>query len=134
MIEKLLNVVVVVRDQTKALDFYTKVLGFEKRTDISPPWGTRWVTVAPKGQDIEIALLQSGNRSDPNLPQLEPGKGPQWTFQTSDCKEDFTELQSRGVKFDQSKPEEQPWGVQATFSDPDGNKFGLLQPVTRQAW
>lgn len=134
MIEKLANVVLVVRDQTKALDFYTNVLGFEKRTDISPPWGVRWVTVAPKGQDVEISLFQAGKYPDPSLGELQPGKGPQWTFQTTDCKRDFEELKARGVKFDQSKPDENPWGIQATFADPDGNKFALLQPMSRQAW
>ena len=37
MIEKLPNIIVLVRDQEKALDFYTNVLGFEKRTDYTPP-------------------------------------------------------------------------------------------------
>ena len=36
---------VMVEDQQKALEFYTKVLGFEKKTDI-PAGGARWLTVA----------------------------------------------------------------------------------------
>lgn len=134
MIEKLMNVVVVVKDQAKALDFYTTVLGLEKRTDISPPGGVRWVTVAPKGQDIEISLFQAGSSPDSTLTQLQPGKAPQWVFQTTDCKKDFEDLKSRGVKFDQSEPDEFAWGVQAQFADPDGNRFALLQPVARQTW
>lgn len=134
MIDKLMNVVLVVNDQSKALDYYTKVLGFEKRTDLSPPGGSRWVTVAPKGQDIEISLFEAGSSSYPGLSQLQPGKGPQWTFQSTDCKKDFAELQARGVKFDQAKPDEMAWGIQATFADPDGNRFALLQPLARQAW
>jgi predicted enzyme related to lactoylglutathione lyase len=134
MIHKLATVVIVVRDQAKALDFYTKVVGLEKRTDITPPGSPRWVTVAPKGQDIEISLFQAGSNPDPKALQnrWQPGAGPAWTLHTNDIRKDFEELKSRGVRFDQSKPEEYPWGIAATFNDPDGNKFGLLQPP--KAW
>jgi catechol 2,3-dioxygenase-like lactoylglutathione lyase family enzyme len=54
MIEKLMTVGIVVKDQAKALDFYMRALGFEKRADFTPPGNPRWVTVAPKGQDIEM--------------------------------------------------------------------------------
>src|SRR5579863_2952192 len=122
MIGKLAVVTVVVKDQDKALDFYTKVLGFEKRSDFTSPGG-RWLTVAPKGQDIEIALAKAGSYPDGNGQQvhIEPGHGAQWSLQTTDCKKDFDELKSRGVKFDQSKPAEYPYGIQANFMDPDGN-------------
>jgi predicted enzyme related to lactoylglutathione lyase len=133
MIEKLMNVVIVVKDQTSALDFYTRVLGFEKRTDFTPPGGARRLTVAPKGQDIEISLFQAGSSPDPKAPQnrLQPGSNPQWTLQTNDCRKDFEELKSRGVKFDQAQPDQYPWGVLATFRDPDGNAFALLQPPAK---
>jgi predicted enzyme related to lactoylglutathione lyase len=91
------------------------------------------VTVAPKGQDIEISLFQAGSYQDPKAPQnqLQPGSNPQWTLRTSDCRKDFEELKSRGVKFDQARPDEHPWGILATFRDPDGNAFALLQPPAR---
>jgi len=133
MIEKLMTVVIVVKDQVRALDFYTRVLGFEKRTDFTPPGGARWVTVAPKGQDIEISIFQAGSHPDPKAPQnrLQPGSNPQWTLRTSDCRKDFEELKSRGVKFDQARPDEYPWGILATFGDPDGNAFALLQQPSK---
>ncbi len=134
MINKLSIVVIVVKDQAKAMDFYTKILGLEKRTDLMPPGNPRWVTVAPKGQDIEMSLFQAGSLSDPKAPQnrWQPGSGPSWTLQTDDCRKDSEELKSRGVKF-VSEPAEYPWGVGATFSDPDGNIFSLYQP-NPQRW
>jgi predicted enzyme related to lactoylglutathione lyase len=132
MIQKLANVVIVVKDQAKALDFYTQVLGFEKRTDLSPPGSPRWLTVAPKGQDIEISLFQEGTPiPDPKASPLKAGSNPQWTLQTDDCRGDFKRLKDQGVKFDQAEPGEYPWGVLATFRDPDGNAFALLQPPKR---
>src|SRR5271169_1067392 len=133
MIDKLLNVGIVVRDQSKALEFYTSALGFEKRTDMTPPGLSRWVTVAPKGQDIEITLLQAGSNNNPKAPQngWEPGKSPGWTLKSTDCRKDFEELKSRGVKFNEPQPMEYPFGVVASFSDPDGNNFTILQPANK---
>jgi predicted enzyme related to lactoylglutathione lyase len=45
--------------------------------------------------------------------------------------QDFEELKSRGVKFNETQPAEYPWGLLATFSDPDGNNFLLLQPPAK---
>ena len=133
MIEKLLNVVVVVKDQDKAVDFYSRALGLEKRTDFTPSGGSRWVTVAPKGQDIEIVLFQAGSGGDP-ANQLQPGKSPQWAFRTTDCRKDFEEMKLRGVKFNEEQPAQYPWGILATFKDPDGNPFSLLQQPSSNAW
>ena len=131
MIKKLGNVVLVVNNQAKALDFYTKVLGFEKRAELAapgaPPGAPRWITVAPKGQDIEISIFQVGSSQDPAASQLKPGAGPQWNLVTDDCLGDSKRLKGQGVRFDQ-EPSEQPWGIQAIFRDPDGNRFSLLQP------
>ena len=63
----------------------------------------------------------------------EAGKGGA-AFQTTDCKKDFEELKSRGVKFEESKPGEYPWGIHATFIDPDENRFILLLPAAKQVW
>ena len=125
MIQKLQSIDVQVKDQNAALDYYTKKVGFEKRTDIpAPPGGQRWVTVAPKGQDLEISLVQMSAQS-----QSRPSRVG--TFITTDCKKDFDELKSRGVKLNEPKPAEYPFGIVASFTDPDGNSFTLLQPRGR---
>ena len=129
MIQKLSNITVVVKDQAKALDFYTQVLGLEKRTDVpAPPGGSRWVTVAPKGQDIEISIFQAGSFPVPNAPenQWKPGGNPGWTFQTDDCRGDYSRLKDKGVVFDM-EPADNPWSTVASFRDPDGNAFRLVQ-------
>jgi catechol 2,3-dioxygenase-like lactoylglutathione lyase family enzyme len=135
MIEKLATVIIVVKDQAKALDFYTKALGFEKRTDYTPPGNPRWVTIAPKGQDIEMSLFQAGSYNDPKAPQnrWRPGSSPAWTLKSNDCRRDFEEMKARGVRFNEPQPVEYPWGIAATFSDPDGNNFSILQPPAKQS-
>jgi predicted enzyme related to lactoylglutathione lyase len=124
----------VVKDQQAALDFYTSRVGFEKKTDVTPPGRYRWVTVGPKEQDLELALFQAGT-PDPNgwSSNWKPG-GPPIVMYVDDCRGAFAELSSRGVRFMQSQPEEYAWGISATFSDPDGNLFSINQRPAAQAW
>jgi predicted enzyme related to lactoylglutathione lyase len=130
MIEKLILVTIVVKNQNEALDFYTKTLGFEKRADFTPPGNPRWLTVAPKGQDIEMALWEAGSKSDRVPPSHnQPGIGTQWNFKTADCRKTFAELKARGVRF-KSEPVEYPYAIGAEFTDPDGNHFSIVQPKT----
>lgn len=131
MIQKLLNVPIVVKDQKRAVEFYTKALGFDIKTDFTPPGGQRYVTVAPKEQDLEMVLFEVGSSPDPRLSKLEPGRSGGGTFLTNDLRKDFDDLKSRGVKFNESEPQSFPWGQIVTFSDPDGNSFTLLQRPSR---
>ncbi len=121
------QITLVVSNQQTALEFYTRKIGFEKKTDYTPSASHRWVTVGPLGQDIEIALIeQSGNAQGANkLPIV---------LRVSDCRKAFTELKSRGVEFTQPQPEEVPWGIVATFSDPDGNMFSIYQAPPADKW
>ncbi len=128
---KITQVTLVVSNQAKALEFYTRAVGFEKKTDITPPDGYRWVTVGPKGQELELALWEVGSAADPAQKewsrQWAPGKAPPIVVRVADCESAYRELSSRGVEFPQP-PKEYPWGTAATFKDPDGNLFSLSQP------
>jgi predicted enzyme related to lactoylglutathione lyase len=125
----------IVKNQQAALDYYTQKVGFEKKTDFTPPGGYRWVTVSPKDQDLELALFQAGT-ADPNgwSSQWRPGSNPPIVMNVDDCGKAFDELKSRGVEFKQPKPEEHPWGISATFSDPDGNLFSINQLPASKPW
>src|SRR5262245_9514122 len=96
MLEKLVYVTVFVKDQDKALDFYTNVLGFEKRADVPKSDGPRFVAVGLKAQDLLLVLW-------PGTPgQGQPYQGRStaaYTIETKDCRRVFELLKSRGVKF-----------------------------------
>lgn len=123
MLEKVVYVTVFVKDQDKALDFYTKVLGFEKRVDSPKPDGPRALSVGLKGQDLQLVLW-------PGTPgQGQPYQGRStaaYTIETKDCRKAFAALKSRGVKFD-TEVLEYTWGYVAVFQDPDGNRLQLRQ-------
>lgn len=123
MLEKVVYVSVFVKDQDKALDFYTNVLGFEKRADNPTPGGPRFLTVGLKGQDFQLVLW-------PGTPgQGQPFQGRStaaYTVETKDCRKAFEALKARGVKFD-TDVLEYPWGYVAVLQDPDGNRLQLRQ-------
>ena len=125
---KITQFTLVVRNQAQALEFYTSKVGFEKKTDFTPPGGYRWVTVGPRGQDVEIALFQAGTADANNWSsQWKPGIYPPIVMRVDDVRMVSAELKARGVEFRQD-PKEYPWGVSATFADPDGNLFSINQP------
>jgi catechol 2,3-dioxygenase-like lactoylglutathione lyase family enzyme len=53
-------VTVPVGDQDRARDFYVDGLGFEVRLDVPMPGGGRWLTVAPPGAAVSLALVTAG--------------------------------------------------------------------------
>jgi len=116
----------IVKNKAEALQFYTEKVGFEKKTDYTNG-GYRYVTVGPRGQDLELAFWQEGS-PDPtgSSGQLKSGAFPPIVMRVEDVRKTFDELKTRGVKFSQ-EPQEFPWGVSATFEDPDGNRFSINQ-------
>ena len=134
MIEKLTHVPIVVSDQEKALQFYTDVLGLEKRADYQQPGNPRWVTVGPKGQDIELILFKGTYTLDPRAPPEAGSGGNHWVLKTNDCRKDFETLKARGVKFKDPAPVEANYGIAAYFTDPDGNHRPLLESKPMPTW
>ena len=56
MLNKVVYVSVFVKDQDRALDFYTRTLGFKKGIDNPTPDGPRFLTVALGDQDVQLVL------------------------------------------------------------------------------
>jgi catechol 2,3-dioxygenase-like lactoylglutathione lyase family enzyme len=55
-------VAIAVRDQDKALTFYTGVLGLHKQVDVTlPQLGGRWITLAPPGSATSLALVPASD-------------------------------------------------------------------------
>jgi predicted enzyme related to lactoylglutathione lyase len=108
-----------VRDQDSALDFYSNKLGFEVLANEPYGDGARWIEVAPPGAQTRLALSKPPKDMEDRV-----GKFSQIIFTCEDVRATYEELRQRGVTFTQ-EPDEQPWGVHAQFSDPDGNTFVL---------
>jgi hypothetical protein len=57
---------------------------------------------------------------------LEQGALGVGVFETKDCHKTYVELSAKRVDFI-SPPQEQPYGIEATFRDNSGNMFSLTQ-------
>jgi predicted enzyme related to lactoylglutathione lyase len=112
-----------VSNQDEALEFYTKLVGFQKGFDNPTPNGPRFLTVGVDGQDFQLVLWPG----PPGKGQPVDGRIPATcTIETPDCRKAYEELKSRGVKFETGVLE-YPWGYIAAFMDPDGNRLQLRQ-------
>jgi len=120
MLKKVVYVAVMVSDQDKALDFYTNVVGFEKRGDFPTPNGPRFLTVGVKGQDFDLVLW-------PGTPARAEAGSAVYTIEVEDVRVAFETLTSRGVRFDPPEILEFPWGYAARFEDPDGNRLQVRE-------
>ena len=92
---------VYVDDQEKALRFYTDVLGFVKKADVSQgPF--RWLTVAspedPDGTELQLALNDTPAAKAYQQAMLQQSQ-PAAMFFTDDVYADFERINARGAEF-----------------------------------
>jgi catechol 2,3-dioxygenase-like lactoylglutathione lyase family enzyme len=125
-----------VHDQEEALEFYTKKLGMEVRSDVTlPEMGDfRWLTVGPPGQpDISIVLMaipgppvMDAETTEQVKNLMAKGFAGAIFLTTDDVYAAYELLKSRGVEFSE-EPEDRPYGIDSGFHDPSGNTFRLTQ-------
>ncbi|MEO0779348.1 MAG: VOC family protein [Bacteroidota bacterium] len=120
-----------VRDQAKALQFYTEVLGFVKKTDIPLSEGNRWLTVVSKHQQDGPELLL-----EPAPNHFEPAKVfqealfnagiPYTQFNVDDVEAEYDRLSKLGVEFSM-KPTDVGTAKIAVLNDTCGNNIQLVE-------
>jgi predicted enzyme related to lactoylglutathione lyase len=106
-----------VRDQDRALKFYTEKLGFTVQTD--QPFGEqRWIELGIPGAQSSIVLFT------PDEHKTHIGTFSHLSFYCENVERTYKELIERGVEF-AGPPQKMDWGTFVTFKDPDGNQFVL---------
>lgn len=119
---------IIVDDQEKALQFYTKKLGFVKKVDM-PIGEYRWLTVTspdgPKG--VELVLEPLGFPPSRNYQQALFAAGiPIMAFLSDDIQKEYKQLIKRGVVF-RTEPRQLGEITSALFEDTCGNLINLVQ-------
>jgi catechol 2,3-dioxygenase-like lactoylglutathione lyase family enzyme len=124
-----------VHDQDESLRFYTEVLGWEVRADVTmEDWSFRWLVVGPAGQpDVGLVLMPvpaSPMLDEEHARQLSElvalGGGGTLFLETDDVQATYDELSARGLQFN-DPPTAQPYGIDTSFRDPSGNNVRLTQ-------
>ncbi len=121
---------VLVDDQAKALDFYTRVLGFEKRTEV-PLGEYAWLTVvSPQTPDgVELLLEPDQHPAARTFKEALVADGiPFTSFTVDDVEAEHARLVSAGVVFTQPPASMGPVTT-AVFDDTCGNLIQIQSPA-----
>jgi catechol 2,3-dioxygenase-like lactoylglutathione lyase family enzyme len=119
-----------VDDQDKALKFYTKVLGFQKKNEF-PVGEYKWLTVvSPEDpQDVELTLEPNANPAAKTFQKaMFDQKIPLAAFEVSDIEKEYARLKGLGVVFTHEPTKTGPITI-AIFSDTCGNLIQIYQPA-----
>ena len=123
---------VYVRDQDEALEFYVGKLGFQVHTD-ARNGDYRWLTVQhPDQPSFQLGLFAPGppvlDAATAQTVREVVAKGamPPLVLTVDDCRAAYERLNASGVEFTQG-PEERYGAVDASFRDPSGNGWKLIQ-------
>ena len=117
-------------DYYKALDFYTRVLGFVKKRDIPLGNGARWITVTSPEDPDGTELLLEPNADYPAMKAFKESLVndgiPFTAFQVDDIQEDYARLRKLGVEFTM-EPTNMGMTTAAIFNDTCGNLIQIYQ-------
>jgi len=123
---------VYVRDAEEALAFYVDKLGFRVHTDVKNG-DYRWLTVQhPEQASFQLGLFVPGPPTvDAATAQalkaaVAKGAMPPLVLVVDDCRASHARLAARGVEFTQ-EPVERYGSVDASFRDPSGNGWKMVQ-------
>ena len=121
MYNKISVVSIPVKDQQASKSFYTNMLGCKVIEEV--PFRSNgdtklWLQLQLPGVETTLSLVNW-------IPQMTPGSLQGVVLTTDDIAKTHTELKKRGLVI--SDIDHQPYGSEATFSDPDGNGWILQQ-------
>ena len=117
-------------DYDKALNFYTRVLGFVTKRDIPLGDGARWITVVSPEEPNGVELLLEPNASYPAMKALKEALVkdglPFTAFEVADIQSEYERMQGLGVEFTM-EPTNMGMTTAAVFNDTCGNLIQIYQ-------
>ena len=117
-------------DYDKALDFYTRVLGFVTKRDIPLGNGARWITVTSPEEPDGTELLLEPNADYPAMKAFKESLVndgiPFTAFEVDDIQEEYARLKKLGVEFTM-EPTNMGMTTAAIFNDTCGNLIQIYQ-------
>jgi predicted enzyme related to lactoylglutathione lyase len=118
MIKGIKFVGICVKDQDRALAFYTEKLGFQIVTDQPMGPGQRWIELRIPGADTGVTLFTPPGQED------RVGGFVNLSFFSNDVEKTYEELRAKGVEL-VAPPKKEPWGTSVMFKDSEGNQLHI---------
>lgn len=120
---------IVIDDYDRAIEYYTKVLGFTLSEDTVLSPEKRWVTVRPGERGGSILLAQAATDEQKFRIGNQTGGRVGFFLHTDDFEADYLRMKAAGVVFiDQPRTEE--YGKVVVFIDLYGNKWDFIGSVS----
>lgn len=118
MIKRIKFLGIPVRDQERALNFYTAKLGFRVLTNQQFSEAQRWIELTIPGAETGVVLFTPEGHED------RIGTFVNTSWEVDNLEKTFAELQKNGVEF-AGALQEQPWGKFVIMKDSEGNQIVL---------
>jgi len=118
MIKRIKFIGIPVRDQDRALEFYTGKLGFRILTDQAFTDKQRWIELSIPRAETGVVLFTPEGHED------RIGTFVNTSWEVDDVEKTYEELQAKGVEF-AGPPQTQPWGTFVIMKDSEGNQIVL---------
>ena len=118
MIKRIKFLGIPVRDQERALQFYTGKLGFRILTDQEFSTTQRWIELSIPGAETGVVLFTPEGHED------RIGTFVHTSWEVDNVEKTYQELLGRGVEFT-APPQKQPWGTFVIMKDSEGNQIVL---------
>lgn len=118
MIKRVKFTSIPVRDQQRALEFYTRKLGFTIMTDQQWGPGMRWIELGIAGAETGVVLFTPPGQEE------RIGTFTGISLECDNVEKTYAELSAKGVEFAQP-PKKESWGTSAIVKDVDGNTLVL---------
>lgn len=116
MLKRIWSITLPVSDLKRAIEFYEKTLGLNKKYEYQSYAGFDCGGIEIGLRPVEKLNVKSGKE---NLPSLD--------FFVEDVDATYLALKEKGVEFTRA-PHEEPWGArEASFLDPDKNVLTIVQ-------
>ena len=118
MIKRIKFLGIPVRDQDRALRFYTEKLGLRILTDQEFSEKQRWIELSIPGAETGVTLFTPDGQED------RIGTFVNTSWEVDNVEKTYEELLGRGVEF-AGPPQKQPWGMFVILKDSEGNQIVL---------
>ena len=117
VVEKILMIHMAVTDMAKAKEFYAGKVGFQVTRDYGQD-GQHWVSLDAPGGGTSLNLTTMHENMKPGTMKL--------YLSTPDIEAAYQEIKARGAE-PTSEIAHDGWGTWFGLSDPDGNKWVIVQ-------
>lgn len=114
-----------VSDYDEAINYYTRVLGFDLLEDTDLGGGKRWVRVAPAGSSCSLLLAKAKNEDQARYIGNQSGGRVFLFMRTDDFQSVYQSYQEKNVRFVE-EPRDEEFGRVVVFEDLYGNLWDLI--------